>query len=166
VARVAMAEPDEGDVRWLAERATGGDADHARWEWRYARRAFAVLVAQRDALDDRTGSVVAAAVAAAMAGDPRVARGKRAVAARQLNDRLAAYGAILRSREPGVPTGERVARLLFAFAGSAEPTEADLTRGAAAVGSMLTEAHDTLAEHFGGADLPPDVAPSSLARQP
>lgn len=164
MARVAMAEPDEGDVRWLAERATGGDADHARWEWRYARRAFAVMVAQRDALDDRTGSLVAAALADAMAQDPRVARAKRDVAGRQLNDRLAAYGAVLRSREPGIPTSERLARLLFAFAGASDPSEADLTRGGAAVGEMLAEAHDTLTAHFGGADLPLDVAPSALVR--
>ena len=79
VAKVAMAEPDEDDVRWLAERAAGGDADHARWEWRYARRAFAIVVAQRDALDDRTGSLVAAAIARAMARDPMADAAKRAV---------------------------------------------------------------------------------------
>jgi hypothetical protein len=164
VARVAMAEPDEEDVRWLAERGAAGDADHARWEWRYARRAFAIVVAQRDALDDRTGSLVAAAIARAMARDPMVASAKRAVAARQFNDRLTRYAEIIRDREPGLPTAERLTRALFAFAGQPALTPADLARGSAAITAMLAEAHDVLTTQFGAAALPPDVAPSAIAR--
>jgi hypothetical protein len=164
VARVAMAEPDENDVRWLAERGAGGDDDHARWEWRYARRAFAIVVAQRDALDDRTGSLVAAAIARAMARDQMVAAAKRAVAARQFNDRLARYADVIRDRAPGLPTAERLTRALFAFAGQPALTPADIARGSAAVTAMLTEAHDTLTAQFGAASLPPDVAPSALVR--
>jgi hypothetical protein len=162
VARVAMAEPDEDDVRWLAERASGGDADHARWEWRYARRAFAIMVAQRDALDDRTGSLVAAAIARAMARDPLVAAAKRAVVVRQFNDRLARYAEVLRDRVAGLPTAERLTRTLFAFAGHSALTPADVARGSAAITAMLAEAHDTLTTQFGAAALPPDVAPSAL----
>jgi hypothetical protein len=164
VAKVAMAEPDEDDVRWLAERGAGGDADHARWEWRYARRAFAIVVAQRDALDDRTGSLVAAAIARAMARDQLVATAKRAVAARQFNDRLAQYADVIRDRAPGLPTAERLTRTLFTFAGQPTLTPADVARGSAAITAMLTEAHDTLTSQFGAASLPPDVAPSALAR--
>ena len=51
----ASSEPDESDVAWLTAAAGDGDTDRARWELRYARRAFALLVAERDALDDRTG---------------------------------------------------------------------------------------------------------------
>jgi len=162
VARVAMAEPDEDDVRWLAERAAGGDTDHARWEWRYARRAFAIVVAQRDALDDRTGSLVAAAVARAMARDSLVAPAKRAVAARQFNDRLSRYSEVIRDRVAGIPTAERLTRTLFAFAGQSALTPADIARGSAAIGAMLAEAHDTLTLQFGAAALPADVAPSAL----
>jgi hypothetical protein len=164
VARVAMAEPDEDDVRWLAERGAAGDTDHARWEWRYARRAFAIVVAQRDALDDRTGSLVAAAVARAMARDPLVDSAKRTVAARQFNDRLARYADVIRDRAPGLPTAERLTRALFAFAGQSVLTPADIARGSAAVTAMLAEAHETLTTQFGAASLPPDVAPSALAR--
>ncbi|HWZ59541.1 MAG TPA: hypothetical protein VNW46_11260 [Gemmatimonadaceae bacterium] len=164
VARVAMAEPDEDDVRWLAERGAGGDTDHARWEWRYARRAFAIVVAQRDALDDRTGSLVAAAVARAMARDPLVDSAKRAVAARQFNDRLARYADVIRDRTPGLPTAEQLTRALFAFAGQPALTPVDIARGSAAVTAMLAEAHDTLTAQFGAASLPPDVAPSALVR--
>ena len=59
---VLRGEPAAEDVAWLAHAATKGDTDHAAWELRYARRALGVLVAQRDALDDRTGSGVARAV--------------------------------------------------------------------------------------------------------
>ena len=62
-----MREPAEADVEWLARTATRGDADHARWELRYARRALGLIVAQRDALDDKTGSDVARTLAVAMA---------------------------------------------------------------------------------------------------
>jgi hypothetical protein len=164
VARAALAEPDESDVRWLAERGAHGDEDHARWEWRYARRAFAIIVAQRDALDDRTGSAVAAAVGSALARDPMIDASKRKVAARQFNDRLAGYGDILRDRDPSTSTSERLARALFTFAGTPEPSSADILRGATALSSMLADMHATLALHFGSANLPPDVAPSALAR--
>ena len=164
VARAALAEPDESDVRWLAERGTHGDEDHARWEWRYARRAFAIIVAQRDALNDRTGSAVASAIGGAVARDPMVDGSKRKVAARQFNDRLAGYADILRDRDPSTPTTERLARGLFGFAGTPDPSAADILRGATALSSMLADTHATLALHFGSANLPPDVAPSAIAR--
>ena len=59
-----VAEPGDDDVRWLAHAATRGDTDHARWELRYAKRALGLLTAERDALDDRTGSLVARALTA------------------------------------------------------------------------------------------------------
>ena len=31
-------DPDPADVEWLAATATHGDADHAQWELRYAKR--------------------------------------------------------------------------------------------------------------------------------
>lgn len=162
VARVALAEPDESDVRWLAERGTGGDEDHARWEWRYARRAFAIIVAQRDALDDRTGSAVAAAIGSALARDPMIDASKRRVAARQFNDRLAGYANIIRDRDPSTPTAERLARALFAFSGTVAPSSADILRGGTALSAMLTDMHATLALHFGSANLPDDIAPSAM----
>ena len=164
VARAALAEPDESDVRWLAERGTDGDEDHARWEWRYARRAFAIIVAQRDALDDRTGSAVAAAIGSALARDPMIDASKRRVAARQFNDRLAGYAEVLRDRDPSTPTSERLARALFTFAGTSDPSSADILRGATALSSMLADMHATLALHFGSANLPSDVAPSAITR--
>src|SRR5258708_14052650 len=64
-----MREPEDADVEWLTRAATKGDADHARWELRYARRAVGLIVAQRDALDDKTGSAVARELSDAVARD-------------------------------------------------------------------------------------------------
>src|SRR5919199_2437945 len=78
-----LQEPSEADAAWLAQVATRGDLDHARWELRYARRAVGLLVAERDALDDRTGSAVAHALTAALHADPNIARDMLDVAERQ-----------------------------------------------------------------------------------
>jgi hypothetical protein len=107
---------------------------------------------------------VAAAVGAALARDPLIDASKRRVATRQFNDRLADYGAILRDRDPSTPTSERLARALFAFAGTSNPTPADTQRGSTALSAMLADAHATLVLHFGAADLPANVAPSELMR--
>ena len=85
----SSAEPDEPDVQWLATIAGDGDVDRARWELRYARRAVALLVAERDALDDRTGSLVAREMRQALQMDRGVAAGMVAVAElwyRELSD--------------------------------------------------------------------------------
>ena len=55
---VLWRDPAPEEAQWLASHSAG-DLDHARWELRYARRALGLLTAQRDALDDRTASVVA-----------------------------------------------------------------------------------------------------------
>src|SRR5215217_7566184 len=112
-----MEEPSDADVAWLARVATKGDDDHARWELRYARRALGLLVAQRDALDDRTGSAVARELANALLHDPHVAAGRVKVAARQFNDRLAAYREVLTTRSPAEGTGARLGRTLLHLAG-------------------------------------------------
>jgi hypothetical protein len=149
-----MREPDDADVRWLAEQGTGGDLDHARWELRYARRTLGLLTAQRDALDDRTGSVVARALAAALARDPAIAPGKLRVAERQLNDRLAAYGDALANRE-GAGSGWHLGRALLRFAGRREGAPPDIVAAASEVMTRyLAEANDELRERFGAASTP------------
>jgi len=68
-------DPDQSDVEWLAAAATRGDTDHARWELRYARRALGLIAAQRDALDDRTASIVARGISEALGRDSNIAAG-------------------------------------------------------------------------------------------
>lgn len=155
-------EPEPADVAWLAEAATKGDVDHAAWELRYARRAVALLVAERDALDDRTPSLVAAAIDEAMASDPGVAVDAQALAARQYNDRLAAYRDALRARSLEDP-GTRLGRVLLVFAGSVRAARgAGLAQAGAVLERELEAAHAALRAAFGDPDLPEDVVPSAL----
>jgi hypothetical protein len=156
------AEPDAQDVQWLATNATGGDTDHAAWELRYARRALGLLTAQRDALDDRTASVVARALAASLARDPHVGAGKLRVAERQLNARLAAYGEAMIDRS-GAGTGWHIGRALLRFAGRSDAAGGELVaRAAAILTGYLSDANTALREQFGAAALPDDIAPSAF----
>jgi hypothetical protein len=157
-----LAEPAEADVAWLAANGTGGDADHARWELRYARRALGLVTAQRDALDDRTASDVAHALERAMATDVRVATDKRRIASRQLNARLRAYAEALQERAaPG--TGWHLGITLLRFAGRQGATSDALIGGAGDIAARyLAETNAALRACFGTASLPEDVAPSAL----
>lgn len=159
-----MAEPAPADVEWLAGRATRGDADHAVWELRYLRRALGILVAQRDALDDRTPSEVLRALAVRMARDPNVDSELRELADRQFDARLSAYRDAFTSRGYGTPA-TRVSQNLLAFAGG--PIRADdpvVVRGAELVTDYLSASAEALRAGFGTAELPDDVPPSRLSR--
>ena len=161
-----LAEPADEDVRWLAHVATRGDTDHARWELRYAKRAFGLLTAERDALDDRTGSLVARALAAAIARDRNVAAEMQAVSERQFNARLSAYRDGLLARA-GAGTAALMGQTLFAFAGgSFRQVDEAILHGGELLGRYLAEANATLRETFGKASLPEHVPPSALAAKP
>lgn len=161
---VLMHEPAVDDVEWLAEHGTRGDGDHARWELRYLRRALGILVAQRDALDDRTASASLRALIARMGRDPAVDATLRELSARQFDARLGAYRDALGSRGLGTPA-LRVAQNLLAFAGG--PIRAHdpvVLRGAALVDAYLAELNAALQDAFGQASLPDDLPPSQLPR--
>jgi hypothetical protein len=162
VARV-LAEPSDDDVRWLAQTATHGDTDHARWELRYARRSLGLITAERDALDDRTSSLVARALADATARDPQVAPEMQEVAERQFNARLSAYRDALAARA-GAATAARLGQTLFAFAGgSFRQIDEHILRGGDLLAAYLAEANAALRDTFGKASLPENVPPSALA---
>lgn len=165
--RSLLAEPADADAAWLAEAATRGDLDHARWELRYARRALGLLSAQRDALDDRTASVVAAELAESFTRDPNIDPERAAIAERQLNDRLARYRDALLQRESGESTLLRLGRVLLWFAarGALVPT-AIAAHGGEMLGGYLAEANEALRREFGVASLPEDVPPSAIAGTP
>lgn len=157
-----MLEPTVDDVEWLASQATRGDRDHARWELRYAKRALGLLAAQRDALDDRTGSVVARTLDEAFARDANIATDMIDVAERQFNARLAAYRDVLNARGGG-PMPPRLGQTLFAFAGGAfRNVDENITRAGAVVSGYLADANAALRDAFGTASLPENVPPSSL----
>ena len=159
-----MTDPSAADVEWLSRHATRGDADHAAWELRYLRRALGILVAQRDALDDRTPSEVLRALSARMARDPNIDGDMRELAERQFNARLSAYRDAFTVRGHGTPA-TRVAQNLLAFAGG--PIRADdpvVVRGATLVTEFLTTAGEALRASFGTVQLPEDVPPSQVGR--
>jgi hypothetical protein len=159
-----MVEPEERDIDWLACVATGGDRDHAAWELRYARRSFGMIAAQRDALDDRTASAVARALAVAWSRDRRVDPDKLDVVERQFNARLSAYREGLDSRG-GAATPVRMGQTLLAFAGGEFRSVDEAVRHA---GELLeremARASAALLAVFGTAVLPDTVPPSVVGR--
>ena len=157
-------EPDETDVEWLAGAAARGDHDHARWELRYARIALAVLAAQRDALDDRTGSDVVAALAETLATDERVDPMMVELVGRQLNDRLSGYKEALVARGGSVGSGERLGRVLLAFASDgARSAGAPLPRAVELLSAYIAEANEALRAVYGEPALPEHLPPSEAA---
>ena len=156
-----LTEPADADAAWLAANATRGDEDHARWELRYARRAIGLLVAQRDALDDRTGSVVARALGEAFAQDPRIDDSRRHLAERQFNARLSAYRDALAARPSAAA---QLGQTLLAFSGGSFRHVDDQVRHAGEiVGNFEREANGVLRDVFGAAALPEHVPPSAIA---
>jgi hypothetical protein len=158
------AEPADEDARWLASAATGGDLDHARWELRYARRSLGLLIAQRDALDDRTPSAIARELTALLEREDLIDASKLQVAERQFNQRLRAYADALADRRSREPSATRLGRTLFSFAGlGLTPAGPDLARAGALLADYLVEAGAALQRVFGAASLPEDIAPSAAA---
>ncbi len=156
-------EPDEPDVAWLADAAANGDHDHARWELRYARAALGLLVAQRDALDDRTAAELTRGVLEALGADPRIALDRRELAERQFNERLLAYREALTLRGGAVQAADRVGRCLLAFASDGARTAgAPLAYAIELLQRYADQAADLLRATYGEASLPEDVKPSVL----
>jgi hypothetical protein len=159
-------EPSPQDVQWVAGAATNGDADRAAWELRYAKRALGLLVAERDALDDRTPSLVAQEITIRTKLDRNVAPGMVALAERQFDERLKVY----RDAVLEVPASQLDAEALGrAFATTAAPgvsLPADVVArlGTTLLGYLLG-ANEMLRSVVGAAALPEDLPPSALARR-
>jgi hypothetical protein len=159
-------EPDEADVEWLADAAANGDRDHARWELRYARTALGLIVAQRDALDDRTAAELSRAVLSAFDDDPRIATDLRDLAERQFGERLLAYREAMTLRGGTLQAADRVGRCLLAFASDGARTAgAPLAYAIELLQRYADEAAESLRAAYGEASLPEDVKPSVL-REP
>lgn len=156
------AEPSDDDVDWLAAEGTHRDSDRARWELRYARAALGLLAAERDALDDRTPSLVARQIAAAMHADPRVAAQMVKLAEQQFNERLSAYRHALTERTATSEITERLGDMFLRLADAPPPNAEARARARSIVSRYLDEANAALREHFGAAVLPPDVKPSLI----
>lgn len=159
-----IADPTDDDTQWLAKAAAAGDEDHARWELRYARMSIGVFVAERDALDDRTGSNVVAALHEALAADDRIALDLRELAERQLSDRMQGYREAFHSSGGASGTADKLGRVLLAFASDgARSAGTPLARAVAVLSGYVIECNAALREAYGTASLPEHLPPSEVA---
>lgn len=153
-ALLSAAEP--ADTQWLA--SVSGDANVAQRELTFARRALALIVAERDALDDRTASDVAHELTSVTEQEARrdQSAGKAwPVRWRAYTDAFAVRGA---TEAPAV----RLARVMLAGAGVAEPSPELLARATQCVHAIRAKANESLRAAFGVASLPDDVRPSAM----
>lgn len=163
VAESLRRDPAGEDVVWLADAAAAGDQDHARWELRYARAALGLLVAQRDALDDRTAADIAAAIGAGFETDPRIAEDRRDLAKDQFNQRLTAYREAFQMRGGAISAADALGRCLLAFASDGARTAGTpLAYAIEVLDRYAAEAAEALRAAYGQAALPEDVPPSVL----
>ena len=155
-----MTEPEPAAVDRLA--AVGDlDADHARWDLRYLRRAVGLLIAGRDSLDDRTASMVGQALAKAVEHDPSAAPAMRAISSAQFNARLRLYRDLMGQRGASRTPVAQIGEALVGFAGG-RPGNDQSAWAAGWVAAELDRANEALRQEFGAADLPEDVAPSAM----
>jgi hypothetical protein len=144
------------EIDWLA--GLTGDRVVAERELTFAKRAIGLIVAERDALDDRTAADVVHALA------PRIndeARGSANLGRQWLERRRAYTQALVTRGQPQAPA-TRLARVLLVGAGVAEPTAEALAEATAVVQAERARANEALRAVFGEASLPEDVRPSAL----
>ena len=123
-----------------------------------------MIAAQRDALDDRTASIVARGISEALGRDNNIARTMTETAERQFNARLSAYRDGLAAKA-GAPTPIRMGQTLFAFAGGSFKRQDDnIIRAGDLLETYLAEANELLRASFGTAALPENLPPSALER--
>jgi hypothetical protein len=151
-----LAPPDASDVDWLA--ALNGNRERAMQELAFARRAVGLIVAERDALDDRTASDVTHALIAVVDAESR----RSPTAAPDWASRWRAYTAALAVRGQVDTPAVRLGRVLLEGAGVSHPDAETLDRAAQFIGSHRARANEALRDAFGVASLPDDVRPSAL----
>ncbi len=155
-----MTEPSPEAVERLASLGDL-DADHARWELRYLRRAIGLLIAGRDALDDRTASMVGQALAKAVEYDPSAAPAMRATSAGQFNARLRVYRDLMGQRGASRTPVAQIGEGLVGFAGGRPGNDQSGWAGVW-VAEELDRCNEALRHEFGTVELPDDVAPSAM----
>lgn len=148
--------PDRADLTWLA--SLGVPEPVAVRELTFAKRAIGLIVAERDALDDRTASDVAHQMVLVIR---REARGTVDLG-REWGERWRAYTVALAVRGTVETPATRLARVLLLGAGIAEPFAEQLVRATHFVNETRAAANVALREVFGVASLPDDIRPSAL----
>jgi hypothetical protein len=151
-----LREPETAEVDWLSTAA--GDRALAVRELTFARRAIGVIVAERDALDDRTAADVAHQLAPVVAAESR----RDPASAGHWPERWRAYTAALAVRGNPELHAVRLARVLLAGAGLSAPNAEVLQRTTQFIQQTRSSLNEHLRTAFGAASLPEDVRPSAL----
>jgi len=146
------------DVEWLSKIAEGRSAALATRELEFARRALGLIVAERDALDDRTASDVAHELAAVIGSEGR----RDSEAGRAWSERWRAYTGALAARGSAESPAARLARVMLAGVGKEAPTHEQLVRGTQYILAVRSAANEALITAYGSASLPEDVRPSAV----
>ncbi len=154
--RALLTPPDPTDVAWLT--TLTGDRSVAVRELTFARRVIGLIVAERDALDDRTASDVARALSDVIDRDTRSA----VVDTSLWTARRKAYTVAMAVRGHREAPTVRLGRVLLEGAGVAHPSDDALAGAAQFVQSTRAQANETLRAVFGEASLPEDVRPSAI----
>lgn len=146
------------DIEWLTRITAGGNERLAMRELQFARRAIGLIVAERDALDDRTASDVAHELAAEISSEGR----RDSTTGRAWSERWRAYTGALAMRGSTESPAARLARVMLAGSGLEAPTHEQLVRGTQYVLAVRSAANEALRTAYGSANLPEDVRPSAL----
>ena len=150
---------DPPPIEWLAwAEELSPDVERARQELEFLTLAMGLIVAERDALDDRTVSEVARAMAPVLAREAAT----DPVRATQWGQRWRSYGEAMARRGDREPAPQRCARVFLAGVGVVEPDERQLRRAAIAVSEIRDRLNAALRRAFGEARLPADVKPSAV----
>lgn len=153
-----LGDPDSAQVAWLI-----GIAEHPHdvpRELVFVRRAVGLIVAERDALDDRTAADVAHQLAPIIASEARHQEER----GRAWNERWRAYVAALAVRGSTEPPAARLGRVLLRGVGTESPTPSQLHGATELVQMHRNALNEALRAAFGAATLPEDIAPSALRR--
>lgn len=151
-----LREPEPAVLEWFAS-VTGNTTTAAR-ELGFARRAIGLIVAERDALDDRTAADVAHHLAPVVAAEAR----REAAVGGLWTERWRSYTAAFAVRGSPESPATRLARVLLSGAGVREPDQQVLQRTTAYVQDTRAALNEHLRQAFGAASLPEDVRPSAL----
>jgi hypothetical protein len=152
VARAGQAA--QGD--WLI--AMGVPPETAVHEITLAVRAIGLIVAQRDALDDRTAADVAHQLAPLLEREAQQPSAQGAA----WGERWRAYTAALAVRGNAEVPAARLAKVLLHGAGLVDAGPEQLARATAFVADVRSRANEALRDLFGVVDLPDDIRPSAL----
>lgn len=151
-----LREPEPAACEWMS--AATGAPDIAMRELVFARRALGLIVAERDALDDRTAADVTHQLAPVI-----IAEARRSVeTGRAWTERWRAYTAALALRGSPDAPAVRLARVMLSGAGIDAPETAVMVQATQFIQDTRAALNEQLRSAFGAASLPEDVRPSAL----